>query len=162
MIDPIQLALHAPLAWRLMHLLLAIGAEAPVDRLAKALGVEPLDLWLAAQTLGEARVHVQVHQDALFLAALDAPTVFQRAQLGVELRAAYARTAPVVLDGSVGAASGPTRVDGAALLGAPALPLVEPSGLDGGALLGALDPRPVDQRADPLDQGAVWLGLGPR
>ena len=93
MIDPIQLALHAPLAWRLMHLLLAIGAEAPVDRLAKALGVEPLDLWLAAQTLGEASVYVQVHQDALLLTALDAPTVFQRAQLGVELRAAYARRA---------------------------------------------------------------------
>jgi hypothetical protein len=53
-------------------------------------------------------------------------------------------------------------VDGAALLGAPALPLGEPSGLDGGARRGARDPRPVDQRADPLDQGAVWLGLGPR
>ncbi len=162
MIDPIQLALHAPLAWRLMHLLLAIGEAAPVDRLAKALGVEPLDLWLAIQTLGEARVHVQVYDDALQLTPIDAPTVRQKTQLGVELRAAYARTAPVVLDGSGGATSGPTRVDGAALLGAPALPLVEPGGLDGGALLGALDPRPVEQRVDPLDPGAVWLGLAPR
>lgn len=161
MIDPIQLALHAPLAWRLMHLLLAIGEAAPLDRLARALAVEPLDLWLAVQTLGEARVQVQVHQDALFLDALGAPAVFQKAPLGVELRAVYARAAPVVLDGA-GATVGPTRVDGAALLGAPALPLVEPGGLDGGALLGALDPRPVEQRVDPLDPGAVWLGLPPR
>lgn len=156
MIDPIQLALHAPLAWRLMHLLLAIGAEAPVDRLARALAVEPLDLWLAVQTLGEARVRLEIHNDTVSLHLIDAPTVFQKAQLGVELRAAYARTAPVVLEGSVG--TGPGRVDGAALLGAPALPLVEPGGLDGGALLGALDPRPVEQRVDPLDPGAVWLG----
>lgn len=161
MIDPIQLALHAPLAWRLMHLLLAIGEEAPVDRLARALAVEPLDLWLAIQTLGEARVRLEIHNDAVYLNPADAPTVHQRTQLGVELRAAYARTAPVVLDGA-GATVGPTRVDGAALLGAPALPLVEPGGLDGGALLGALDPRPVEQRVDPLDPGAVWLGPPPR
>lgn len=146
------MALHAPEAFALLQMLVALDRPVAAGPLAEALQVEPLALLMSAQRLRCLGVELVERPDGLALAD-DARCALGAAQLGGladALRARLDAVLPAILAPSPAPAQ--SRVDGALLLAAPRLPAVDApaGGIDGGLTL-------ADLSADAWAIDPVWL-----